>query len=374
MFQPNLKGDRIYTAVLQGSPYQRGWQLGLKYGHEIVQQLRDFFWRMRFILRKKGSLEKRLLSTVERCLPYLPNELHEEIRGIVKACHAQGYTWLSELDLQKLIAGVDLLEAGCSFFAASNQATTNGQTIQMRILDYNLRLGVQNYPLVKICLPPRRSRDSIPFVSIGFLGLVGSLAGMNAAGVSISQIRGSLSDTATGEGTPMPVLMTKILSSCRTATQAKEMIQSAVRTNAMTYAISDCSHQPGWGYICFTAPQKFLEFEQGDNIASELILNQSQFYQKIPDVIYWGNRDGSANPKLFSLITSNYGFLDEETAIEIAAQVCAHNTIMSVLYFPERHALRVAFSPGKGKTADIRHGLNFDLVSLTGSAWLNYLN
>ena len=64
-------------------------------------------------------------------------------------------------------------------------ATADGEVLHLRALDWKRDALVNEFPAITIYEPTEEG--SIPFANVGWLGLIGSLTGMNKAGISIGE-------------------------------------------------------------------------------------------------------------------------------------------------------------------------------------------
>ena len=77
-----------------------------------------------------------------------------------------------------------LMPYSCSSIAAWGKATEDGHLYQTRNLDWSLRAGAHEFPVIVVYLPS----DGIPHATPSFAGFIGAHCGMNAAGVVLSEI------------------------------------------------------------------------------------------------------------------------------------------------------------------------------------------
>lgn len=72
----------------------------------------------------------------------------------------------------------------CSMFAVWGNRTLNGELYSARNLDWTKDTGINKYKLVMVTVP---DDGAIASVSLGFVGLYGTLAGMSAAGLTLHE-------------------------------------------------------------------------------------------------------------------------------------------------------------------------------------------
>lgn len=79
----------------------------------------------------------------------------------------------------------ELMMASCSILGAWGPATDDNRLYHLRALDWDAEVPVSEYPSVVIYEPSEE--DSNTFANIGFLGLIGSITGINKKGVSMGE-------------------------------------------------------------------------------------------------------------------------------------------------------------------------------------------
>ena len=71
----------------------------------------------------------------------------------------------------------------CSMFAAWGSKTKGGKLYTMRNLDWAADTGVNKHKLITVW----KIKDTIPHVTMGYVGTVGALAGMSQAGLTVHE-------------------------------------------------------------------------------------------------------------------------------------------------------------------------------------------
>jgi hypothetical protein len=220
---PNfISRDRgIWELHLEGEPYALGYAQG-RLGARLVLEQEDYMF---------GEMEKFVPSRIARFL----------IRAGVRLRYRHLGDQLT-LDRQREIAGLaegiidvhgDFLPAyhrlvfyhalhditqglehspllGCTAFAASGAATTNGHLIIGRNFDFE---GPEIFDRDK-AIVFYRPKGKIPLVSIAWAGMSGVVTGLNAQGIYVS-INAARSDDKGEEGVPVELLVRQILEEAR---------------------------------------------------------------------------------------------------------------------------------------------------------------
>jgi hypothetical protein len=71
----------------------------------------------------------------------------------------------------------------CSFMAAWGTKTKGGKLYTMRNLDWTANIGLNQNKIIFIW----KIKDTIPFTTIGFPGVIGALTGMSQAGLTVHE-------------------------------------------------------------------------------------------------------------------------------------------------------------------------------------------
>jgi len=73
----------------------------------------------------------------------------------------------------------ELLKASCSILGAWNKATTTGNVIHLRSLDWEEHAPISKWPVMAVYHP--LDVGSVAFTNIAWVGFIGSLTGHSAA-------------------------------------------------------------------------------------------------------------------------------------------------------------------------------------------------
>jgi hypothetical protein len=213
------RADGFLVVRLQGEPYELGLQHGVALRREIWS-----LWDAcaRLILdargRARGWATRRVLGSVARVMEWhMPADLRRELRGVADGS-GLGYGCLLLLncfdDLMNSMRFMDALATrlACSAFAAVGDRAADGTVVAGRNLDYWFRAQfagggyeptaqLQRHVVTFVYEPAR----GVPFVSVGWPGLVNVVTAQNAAGLALA----CLTSPAWSErpwGMPMPFI------------------------------------------------------------------------------------------------------------------------------------------------------------------------
>lgn len=170
------EGDHEYpVVVVRGSPYDMGWHLG-RLSKEEMQRFVPA--AVAGIAKELGVSKDVLLDVWSRSAAYADDRVEQELAGL-----ADG-SGLPLSTLQAMHAVPLLMPYSCSSIAAWGQATEDGHLYQTRNLDWSLEVGAHNFPMIVVYIPDK----GIPHVVPGFAGMVGAHTGMNARGITLSEM------------------------------------------------------------------------------------------------------------------------------------------------------------------------------------------
>lgn len=218
---------------LSGTPRELGRQHGELLRDEVRSCVSDVLRYFRSYLKvpwvRSWLVNWWLDSAWKRATPFVPARYLEELQGV-----AEG----SGVPLRELVRlhAVPDRTYSCATFAAWGQATHDGRLIHMRNLDWNIKAGVQRYPVVFVMRPDGQRA----FVSIAWAGFIGALTGVNDAQISIGQVGADTVD-ASFRGEPMVFLMRRVLEEATDLDVAAQLITRAHRTVGVNYLIADAS-------------------------------------------------------------------------------------------------------------------------------------
>jgi isopenicillin-N N-acyltransferase like protein len=183
---------------------------------------------------KAGALWALFTQSGNGMVHSFPAAYRTELEAMVKAAKVErdgvvvGNTFF---DLKKLFA--------CSALLLESERSGTGGPILARNLDYPSLGYINNYSLVIVYRP----KGKRAFVSVGFPGLIGSLSGMNDAGLALAVLE--VYDVKDGEksfdpqGVPYAVWNRKILEECSSIAEAKKMLEGLKRTTTLNLVMAD---------------------------------------------------------------------------------------------------------------------------------------
>ena len=224
--------DGLPVLAVGGSPGEIGravGELALRPGARMAGYADDslrHFWM--------SWLRGPLLWMGRRLLRHAPAEYLAELdamsaaSGVARDALVLGNTLF---DIKKLVA--------CSAFLVEASRSKTGAPMLGRNLDYPSQGYAHHYTLVTAYRPDGRK----PFVSVGFPGLIGVLSGMNADGLALSVLEVFQSRPFAGRlnlgGTPYAMCFRRILETCSTVEEARDMLQHMKRSTLFNLVVAD---------------------------------------------------------------------------------------------------------------------------------------
>ena len=122
----------------------------------------------------------------------------------------------------------------CTSFAAWGSRTVGGKLYAHRNLDWISQTGMHDDRLVTVYQP----EDGRAFVTMGYAGIVGALAGMNDCGIAFGEI-GAFSVSEELDGCPWTLTMRQVLEEADDLDGAIERIKAATHTIGMNFVVAD---------------------------------------------------------------------------------------------------------------------------------------
>jgi hypothetical protein len=200
----------------------------------------------------------------ERLQPHVPERYLREMVAIAEGARQAGFdltladvhriTAVTNIDMYKreerimemfgadiasLLGGAEMAPdsrapMSCTMFAAWGSRTPDGKMLASRNLDWVSQTGMHEERLVTVCEP----EGCHPFVTMGYAGVVGALAGMNVQGISFSEV-GAFSVREELDGTPWILTARQVLEEADCLEQAVEIVQNAKHTIGYNYMVAD---------------------------------------------------------------------------------------------------------------------------------------
>lgn len=326
---------------LRGSPGEMGFQHGKLLPERVRQSYQAYVHE--YAIEEQGKSLDELLEIFRRAIPFIPQAYLEEMDGLAEASDVC-------LDLVRAFHVLPTLWH-CSGCAAMNEATADGKLYHYRSLDHSLEIGRTLKAQDNACITVWEPDDGVPLAAPSWIGALGIVSGMSAAGLSMGEM-GSHCEDECFDGRPMWFQMREVLSRAETLDDGRRLMEEYQPDCGFNFILAD-GKIPDALVIEVTHTRKAF-FRPGDPaedqpphfaiphvvrrvnhfVSPELAATQRPSYDPSIDM------PGSAMlyAKLSAFVQQVYGKLDAEHMIWLCRQ-----------YPPEHHCLHQAvFCPIDG--------------------------
>ena len=247
-------------------------QMGMQYGALVGDRVRRIAERLVGLFVDAGLPDAVVRLFIDKAwdhlAPYVPVQYLEEMDAVCEGAQAVGFD-VSLQDLQRITAvtnldlykreerlleiigpeGLEMLGDGdgemlrvlaaaktmsCSMFAVWGSRTVDGKCYSMRNLDWLSQSGIHEERLVTAF----GTSAGNGFVSIGYAGVLGCLAGMNEKGVTLSEV-GAFSVREELDGIPWTLMARRVLEESDTLDDAVAIIRASRHTIGYNYLVAD---------------------------------------------------------------------------------------------------------------------------------------
>lgn len=113
------------------------------------------------------------------CAPYIERHWNDELSGLADGSGVDIWT------LRQLNLVPELLKASCSILGAWGKATTTGNVLHLRALDWEEHAPISKWPTISVYHSVEAG--SVPFANIAWTGFLGSLTGHSSAQISVGE-------------------------------------------------------------------------------------------------------------------------------------------------------------------------------------------
>lgn len=331
--------DKITVVEVGGDRYQMGYW----YGKLLAAQISNAWSGFMDAVHVPDAMFDNAVGALWRRENFDTRAWELEMRGIADGCYDAGHPEVTFETMQRMLAAPDMSEYGCSLFAAWGSATKNGDLYQLRNLDWSMDTGLQDYPVIVVYNPDDGKRHAV----VGFAGMIGAaVGGMNEDGIAVSEIQGYFGDDETLDGMPFPVLLRDMLYFDSTLDEALARLKKARRTNQYHYAIGDPDAADPKARLIFSSKTRVDLYTDDKNVTDHPVVEPTPFHEKLEDVLYWKNHNGSGNAVIHEALKARHGSIDAEKAIEVGRAAGVDGTLVSIVYHNTGNDMWVAFAEG----------------------------
>ncbi|MBU4286108.1 MAG: peptidase C45, partial [Verrucomicrobia bacterium] len=312
-----------------GTPYEIGYQHGKLLEGGVRRICRRFVYGvgLAYSLEKGQWFINEARALIERQRPYMDPAYIEEMRGL-----AEG----SGISLEEVQIGNIIPEFfHCSGVAVFGKATTRGQLVHARVLDYMTDVGLQDEAVVMAV----ERTGVLRFVNVGYAGFIGSVTGMNEKMIAIGEMGGG--GEGFWDGTPMSFLLRGALEHAATLDEAVAYMRDRRRTCEYYYVISDGKIPDAVGIAATTG--KFEVVRSGQAVA--------QLPEAVENAVLLSSDDRYRN--LVQRVRERYGKIDARTLFEIVKRpVALRSNLHNAIFEPQDLRIWVANASRKEPACD----------------------
>jgi hypothetical protein len=247
------------VAHVSGDPEEMGRQYGALLGADIESIAR----LLTGLFTGEGLSEQLALHLLDACWerlsPHVPERFIAEMEAIARGAREAGCI-LGAQDLRRIVTATNLdlykreerlplllgltpdemngaiggSAMSCTMFAVWGDRTVDGKLFSLRNLDWISQTGMHRRRLVTVCRPEGRHA----FVSMGYAGVIGTLAGMNEKGISLSEV-GAFSVSEELDGIPWVLMGRRVLEESGSLEEGAAIINGARHTIGYNYLVAD---------------------------------------------------------------------------------------------------------------------------------------
>jgi isopenicillin-N N-acyltransferase-like protein len=321
--------DGHIQMFLEGTPYEIGLQHGKLDPAGVRKVCRRLVYGVGLLYSfKKGEwfpIAARKL--IERQRPFIAPAYFEEMQGLADGSALP-------LDLIQM-ANIFPEFFHCSGVALMGEATKGGELLHARVLDYMVGIGLQDHAAVMAISRPGVNR----FVTVGYLGFIGSVTGMNEKQVAIGEMGGD--GQGDWDGIPMSLLIRQALEDCNTLQEVETFMRESPRTCEYYYVISDGKGPSAVGVAA--TPKKFETFGPG--------VWHERLTEPVKDAVLLSGP--GRYEALVERVRRDYGKITPDDLIEIIKRpVAMKSNLHNVIFRPQTLRLSVADASRRGVACD----------------------
>ncbi len=358
------------TVVLEGTPYE----IGATHGKLLKPYIRLLSDQMQqLVFRRVGPLRAPALWAVARTFAQLmyhhfPSHLREEMAAISAGSGVSFSSILllncldDVLNVLRRLAPATPIPAACSSFALWGRRTLDGGVLHGRNLDYHFRGTpiddggeVARLMLRQTTLFAYRPAGRIPFLSIGWPGMVGTATAINGEGIALGSLTSYLRGTSPN-GIPATLLYRRVMEESRTLEEVAQLLRTSRRTIGNNLMVSSGREARA---VLFEITRDRLETappEEGllvstNHFTSPELRRRQLPYAPAHSVPRWERlhalccaSSGIVGPREAMAILGDTGYARPEGEANPMARIANQGTAVSVLFQPGEMRLWLGMS------------------------------
>ena len=321
--------DEIAVVVVSGTPYEMGYSYGRLMAAEVSACMTGYLAAAQAAdpTRYSDAALDAAWATVE---PYINSRFIDELHGVADGAGIS-YDTLRRAHAVTLVSNY-----ACSLVGLWGAASANGDLYQIRNLDYAKDAGLQDHPVIVVYLPETGTAHA----NVAFAGFVGSVAGMNAEGIALSE-KGETPQADYPfnlDGIPFFVMFRDILQDAVSLDEALNIVSTDQRIKKYFYAVGDGGAPPA-----ARAARKLRAFAPNLDIWTDNDPTDNLAPNVLPNVVYQTMNNAAA----WTHLNANYGNYDPALMVALSRLVAsAGGNLMNVVYDATSLEMWVAYAEG----------------------------
>lgn len=312
-----VEGQRV--VLLSGSPEEVGHAHGQLLRREAMRTIDSVMYAFGTVntIRTGRWFRNDLNDAYARLSPHIPEDHKRETAAMAE-------TLGIDVGLAQVLNVFPEL-FHCSGFAVFDSATADGTLYHGRVLDYMTTIGLQDGATTFVVAINGKQ----PFINVGYAGFIGSVTGMNSAGISLGEMGGR--GEGQWDGVPMATLMRRALEECTTLKEVMTLWETNPRTCEYYYVFADGKTNEAVGVAATPETIEFVLPGQG----------HERLGPGIPDAVVLSA--GSRLETLRSRVQKQHGKIDEQTALWLMSRpVAMQSNLHNALFVPAKGIVYVA--------------------------------
>jgi hypothetical protein len=296
---------------IEGSPEQMGQAHGQLLKSDIKGMEESILVAAAgYMFTKDDWFFTRIKEVMRRTTPFIPKRFLTECDAMSKAA---GITTESGRHMNYF---PEMFH--CSGVAVRGSATTKGQVVHARVLDYMKDINLQNYAAVMVFMPEKYNN----WASVSYAGFIGTVTAMNEKGLAMGEMGGK--GEGKWDGLPMSLMMRRVMEECSTVDEAVKLMKEVPLTCDYYYVLSD-KHKNMCGIVAISG-SPIVILKPGE---------QNKLLPPVPeDTVYIS---GNERAKLLGKrLQENHGKIDAAKMIEIIKRpVAMKSNLHNAVFLPE---------------------------------------
>lgn len=323
--------DSVPVVVVTGTPHEMGLALGTLMKAEINAFIPTFLGGAQKSDPERYS-DAKLDEAWKSTSKYMTPRYIEEMKGVAEGSGIP-------FDVVRRAHMVPVVgNYSCSGIAVWGGAAKNGHLYQLRNLDYSLDAHLQDVPMVAVYIP----KKGVAHLNVSFAGTIGVNTGMNAEGITLSEI----GDSPTREypydlnGAHFMSLFRDILYDAHNLDEAVKIVQNAKRIKKYHYVIGDGKTGKA---VKMRAHTPNLDIWTDNDPKDELAPNV------LPNVVYHAE---GRDPVAFAHLSTFRGKYDADAMIQLSKAIGSlGGNLMDAVYDATALECWVAYANGTDECA-----------------------